>query len=385
MSQLIFEEEQRTSWALEEGTREGARIKVVGIGGGGCNAINRMIEAGIEGVDFIAGNTDLQALRHSHASVKLQLGTQLTKGLGAGSDPEVGRKAALEDTERIIELLEGADMVFVTGGLGGGTGTGGAPIAASLAAELGALTVAVVTKPFNFEGKRRMHQAEQGLSELKDSADTVITIPNEKLLSALPPGTSLMNAFKFADDVLCQAVQGISDLINVPGVINLDFADIKTIMSGMGMALMGTGTAEGEDRAVSAARKAVHSPLLEDATVKGAQGVLINVTGSHNLTLHEVSEANYVIQDSADPHANIIFGSVFDETMGEKVKITVIATGFGDPPQSRLDGQGSTSESQETPRPRALPGREAAATVAYASKIEREAEIPAFLRRGQDS
>ena len=330
MSNLRFEEKkQDIRLSFDEGA-QGASIKVIGIGGGGCNAVNRMIEADIEGVEFIAANTDLQALRQSYAPVKLQLGAKLTKGLGAGANPEVGRQAALEDTEKIIELLEGADMVFVTAGLGGGTGGGSAPIVASLSSELGAVTVAVVTKPFHFEGKRRMLQAEQAVGELRDSADTVITIPNERLLTAVPPDTSLIDAFKFADDVLRQAVQGISDLITVPGVINLDFADVKTIVTGMGMALMGTGVAEGDSRAETAARKAINSPLLEDTTIEGARGVLINITGSQNMTLREVSEASRIIQEAAHVDANIIFGSVFDDEMENKLKITVIATGFED-------------------------------------------------------
>jgi len=327
-------EEENLTLAFEERPVTGACIKVIGVGGGGCNAVNRMIEAGIGGVDFIAANTDLQALRMSRASVRLQLGGKLTKGLGAGSNPEVGKQAALEDTEKIIELMEGADMVFITAGLGGGTGTGAAPNIGSRAAELGALTVGVVTKPFGFEGRKRMRQSDQGLKELKDAVDTVITIPNEKLLSSVAAGTSLSEAFKIADDVLRQAVQGISDLITIPGVINLDFADVRTIMTGMGMALMGTAIAEGENRAANAARRAINCPLLEDTTIQGARGVLINVTGNPEMTLHEVSEASRIIQEAADPEANIIFGSVFDESMGNKIKITVIATGFeGDEPE----------------------------------------------------
>jgi len=328
MTTLHFEEKNKDiTLSFDEGGL-GASIRVIGIGGGGCNAVNRMIEAGIEGVEFIAANTDVQALRQCYAPKKLQLGAKLTKGLGAGANPEVGRQAALEDTEKIIELLDGSDMVFITSGLGGGTGGGGAPIIASLASELGALAVAVITKPFGFEGTKRMQQAEQAMQELKEGADTVISIPNERLLTTVPTGTSLADAFKFADDVLRQAVQGISDLITVPGVINLDFADVKTIMTGMGMALMGTGIAEGEGRAETAARKAIKSPLLEDTTIQGAQGVLINITGGQNVTLHEVSEASRIIQEAADPNANIIFGSVFDQQMDGKLKITVIATGF---------------------------------------------------------
>jgi cell division protein FtsZ len=306
----------------------GARIKVIGVGGGGSNAVNRMIEMGIEGIDFVVANTDLQALKRSRAPVKIQLGGRLTKGLGAGADPEVGRQAALEDTDKIIEVLEGSDMVFVTTGLGGGTGTGGAPIIASLATELGALTVAVVTKPFQFEGRHRLQQAEQGLSELHESVDTVITIPNERLFGAVPAGSSLSDAFRAADDVLRQAVQGISDLITVPGMINLDFADVRTIMAGMGMALMGAGHGRGENRAIEATQEAISSPLLEEATIKGARGVLINITGGPDLTLAEVNEASTIIHNEADEDANIIFGAVIDETMRDEMKITVIATGF---------------------------------------------------------
>ena len=307
----------------------GARIKVIGIGGGGGNAVNRMIEAGIEGIEFLVANTDLQALKRSQAPIKIQLGSRLTKGLGAGADPVVGREAALEDTDKIIEVLEGADMVFVTTGLGGGTGTGGAPIIASLATELNALTVAVVTKPFHFEGRRRMQQAEQGLSELQECVDTVITIPNERLLHTVDRGASLSESFRVADDVLRQAVQGISDLITVPGLINLDFADVKTIMAGMGMALMGTGRATGENRAIEATQQAISSPLLEEASIQGARGVLINITGGPDLTLYEVNAASSIIREAADEDANIIFGAVIDENMHDEMKITVIATGFG--------------------------------------------------------
>jgi cell division protein FtsZ len=313
---------------LEETPRQGALIKVIGVGGGGGNAVNRMIAANVVGVDFIVANTDLQALKMSQAQVKLQIGQKLTNGLGAGANPEIGRKAALEDTEKIIELLEGADMVFVTAGLGGGTGTGAAPIIASLAAELGALTVAIVTKPFLFEGKKRMLQAEQGIRELRECVDTLISIPNERLLETVQRGTTLNEAFRIADDILRQGVQGISDIIQIPGVINVDFADVKTIMQGMGMALMGTGTAQGENRASEAARRAISSPLLEETSIQGAQGVLINITGSENLLLHEVSEAASIIQQAADENANIIFGAVLDDNMDDEVKITVIATGF---------------------------------------------------------
>jgi len=320
---------------LDEESRRGARIKVVGVGGGGSNAVNRMVAAGLDGVEFIVANTDLQALHLNPAPNKIQIGAKLTKGLGAGADPEVGRQAALEDTEKLIEALDGADMVFVTTGLGGGTGTGAAPVIASLASELGALTIAVVTKPFKFEGKKRALQAERGLDELRNSVDTVITIPNERLLATIARSTSLTDAFTTADDVLRQAIQGISDLILVPGLINLDFADVKTIMSGMGFAIMGTGLAEGEQRAMIAANAAISSPLLEDASVKGARGVIINVTGGNDLSLIEVSEASAVIQEAAHEDANIIFGAVVDPRMQGQVKITVIATGFDRMPAQR--------------------------------------------------
>lgn len=314
---------------LDEEAYSGARIKVIGVGGGGSNAVNRMARAGLDGVEFIVANTDLQALRNNAAPVKLQIGSKLTKGLGAGADPNVGRSAALEDTDKILQALDGADMIFVTTGLGGGTGTGAAPVIASLASELGALTVGVVTKPFKFEGKKRQIQAERGLEALRDCVDTIITIPNERLLTIIDRTTSLTDAFVTADEVLRQAIQGISDLILVPGLINLDFADVKTIMSGMGMAMMGTGIADGDNRAVVAATRAISSPLLEGASVEGARGVIINVTGGPDLSLLEVSDASTIVQEAADEDANIIFGAVVDPTLTGKVKITVIATGFG--------------------------------------------------------
>ena len=313
---------------LEEDRRAGARIKVVGVGGGGSNAVARMVSSGFEGVEFIVANTDLQALQNNPAPVKIQIGSKLTKGLGAGADPDVGRQAALEDTDKLIQALDGADMVFVTTGLGGGTGTGAAPVVASLASELGALTIAVVTKPFKFEGRRRQMQSEAGLESLRECVDTVITIPNERLLTIIERKTTLNEAFVTADDVLRQAIQGISDLIIVPGLINLDFADVKTIMAGMGLAMMGTGVAEGETRAVEAARRAISSPLLEGASVNGARGVIINVTGGPDLSLLEVSEASTIIQEAAPEDANIIFGAVVDKQLEGRVKITVIATGF---------------------------------------------------------
>jgi len=319
---------RRLRLRLEEEATSGARIKVIGVGGGGGNAVNRMARAGLEGVEFIVANTDRQALQSNFAPIKLQIGSKLTKGLGAGADPNVGRSAALEDTDKIIQALDGADMIFVTTGLGGGTGTGAAPVIASLACELGALTVAVVTKPFKFEGRKRQLQAERGLDALRDCVDTIITIPNERLLTIIDKTTPLTDAFATADDVLRQAIQGISDLIIVPGLINLDFADVKTIMNGMGLAMMGTGVAEGEDRAIEAARRAISSPLLEGASVNGARGVIINVTGGPDLSLVEVSAASTIVQEAAHEDANIIFGAVVDPELKGKVKITVIATGF---------------------------------------------------------
>jgi cell division protein FtsZ len=306
----------------------GAKIKVVGIGGGGGNAVNRMIEAGIEGVDFIAVNTDVQALNGNRAATKVQIGNQVTKGLGSGGRPETGKQAAMEDTEKLIELIQGADMVFLTTGLGGGTGTGATPVLANLASEMDILAIAIVTLPFEFEGRVRAKQAQEGLKELKNAVDTVISIPNERLLQTVNLDTSIQDAFKMADDILRQAVQGISDLITKPGLINLDFADVKSIMKGMGMAFMGTGIASGENRALDAAQKAISSPLLVDTSIEGAKGVLINITGGKDLTLHEVSKASDLIHRMAHPEANIIFGTVIDNSMKEMVKVTVIATGF---------------------------------------------------------
>lgn len=308
--------------------RIGAKIKVVGIGGGGGNAINRMIQTGIEGVEFISVNTDLQALSSNRARTKIQIGEKLTKGLGSGGRPDTGKEAAIEDTEKLIEILQGADMVFLTAGLGGGTGTGSTPILANLASELDILCIAIVTLPFEFEGKVRGKQAQEGLSGLKLAVDTVIAIPNERLLQTVNLDTSIQDAFKMADDILRQAAQGVSDLITKPGLINLDFADVKSIMKGMGMAFMGTGMASGENRAVDAAQKAISSPLLVDTSIDGAQGVLINITGGKDVTLHEVSKASELIHSQAHPEANIIFGTVIDEGLKEMVKVTVIATGF---------------------------------------------------------
>jgi len=312
-----------------DGMDKGAYIKVIGVGGGGGNAVNTMITSGLQGVEFITANTDLQALEATQADLRLQLGANLTRGLGAGANPEIGRKAAQEDREAIMQALEGADMVFLTAGMGGGTGTGAAPIIASMAREKNILTVAVVTKPFTFEGRQRMRQAEAGIHELRDHVDTLIVIPNQRLLEVVDKRTPLREAFQVADDVLRQAVQSISDLILVPGLVNLDFADVRTIMSGQGKAIMGTGVAQGESRAVVAAQRAIESPLLE-ASVHGAQGVLINITGGTNMSLYEVHEASSAVQLAAHPEAQIIFGAVLDEHMGDSIRVTVIATGFAE-------------------------------------------------------
>ena len=306
-----------------------ATIKVVGVGGGGSNAVNTMIKSGLSGAEFIVANTDAQALKASVSNIKIQLGEKITKGLGAGANPEIGKQSAIEDRDRIREILNGSDMVFITAGLGGGTGTGGAPIIAEIAREIGALTVAVVTKPFFFEGNRRMRQAEEGLRELKSVVNTVITIPNQRLLAVAGKSTSMVDAFKKVDEVLLQAVKGISDLINIHGLVNVDFADVKTIMSEMGMALMGTGIAEGDNKALEAAQKAISSPLLEDISIEGARGLLINVAGGPDMTLFDVNEAAEKIKSEAHPDANIIFGAVIDDTLGDKMMLTVIATGFG--------------------------------------------------------
>lgn len=361
----------------------GARIKVIGIGGGGGNAVNRMIEAGIEGIEFLVANTDLQALKRSRAPIKIQLGSRLTKGLGAGADPGIGREAALEDTDKIIEVLEGADMVFVTTGLGGGTGTGAAPIIASLATELNCLTVAVVTKPFQFEGRRRMQQADHGLRELRECVDTVITIPNERLLHTVEKGASLSDSFRIADDVLRQAVQGISDLITVPGLINLDFADVKAIMSGMGMALMGAGHAFGENRAIEATQQAISSPLLEEASIQGAKGVLMNITGGSDLTLFEVNAAAMIIREAADENANIIFGAVIDETLRDQMRITVIATGF-DREAVAVAAVGSTSAlPAATPRPMQRSIDELPRPMMSNARSD-DLDVPTFIRKKAD-
>jgi len=314
---------------FDENKNLAATVKIIGIGGGGNNALNTMISYELSGVDFIAANTDAQALAASMAPNKLQLGENLTKGLGAGANPEVGRKAALEDVERIREALKGADMVFITAGLGGGTGTGGAPVIAEVAREMGALTVAIVTKPFLFEGKKRMKQAEEGLANLKMTADALITIPNQRLLGISGKSMTLLEAFKKADDVLYHAAKGISDIIVGHGIINLDFADVRTVMAETGLALMGTGMASGENRSIEAAQRAISSPLLEDITIEGARGLLINITGGENMTLNEINEATTLIQKEAHEDANVIWGMVVDKTMKEEIRVTVIATGFG--------------------------------------------------------
>jgi cell division protein FtsZ len=357
--------------SFDETRAVGANIKVIGVGGGGSNAVNRMISTNLQGVEFMVANTDVQALKTSKAPLKIQIGAKMTKGLGAGSNPEVGRQAALEDSEKIIEALQGSDMVFITSGLGGGTGTGAVPIIASLASELGALVVGVVTKPFAFEGKKRREQADEGLKELHNSVDTVICIPNEKLLASVDKSMPLGAAFLFADDVLRQAVQGISDLITIPGEINLDFADVRTIMSGMGMALMGTGIASGPNRAMEAAQKAISSPLLEDATIDGARGILINITGGTDMTLHEVAEASSLVQRTADPEANIIFGTVIDKAMNEQIKITVIATGFSREDVVRPGAGKAAAAAGARPADKTMP----------AQAPRRDIETPAFLRR----
>lgn len=371
----------------DEPTVTGARIKVIGVGGGGGNAVNHMIEAGVEGVEFIVANTDLQALKLSRAPIKIQIGGDLTRGLGAGADPAVGQRAALEDTEKIIEALEGADMVFVTTGLGGGTGTGAAPIIAALAMELDALTVGVVTKPFTFEGKRRQIQAEKGLAELKGSVDTIITIPNDRL-ELLDDEIEFAEAFKQADEVLLQAVRGISDLITVPGMINLDFADVKSVMKSMGMALMGVGKARGEGRGIAAMRGAIESRLLEENSIKGAQGVLVNVTFGRGMSLREVREAVSLVHKEAAEDANIIFGVVTDDSMQDEVKVTVIATGFdryvaaNDLPSLQY-GQPQAVPNQ----PQTIVGRWSGdgrgAASASASQTE-DFETPAFIRKKAD-
>jgi cell division protein FtsZ len=371
-----------------------AKIKVIGIGGGGGNAVNTMIAYNLQGVDFIAANTDTQALGASSAPIKIQLGAEVTKGLGAGANPDIGKMAAVETKELLRQHLEGTDMVFITAGLGGGTGTGGAPIVAELAKELGALTVAVVTKPFQFEGKKRNLQADEGIAELRGTVDTLITVPNQRLLSLGGRNLSLLDAFKKADDILYHAVKGISDLIIIPGLINLDFADVKNIMSQMGLALMGTGTASGENRAIEAAQRAISSPLLEDNTIQGAHGVLLNITGGPDMTLHEINEASSLIQKEAHDDANIIFGTVIDKNMGDEIRITVIATGFDDPTQKRSGipnvARLGSYRKEDLSMPAYMRNRDKSAEGANVIKLgaidedSPDLEIPTFLRRQAD-
>jgi cell division protein FtsZ len=370
---------------FEEGSGVGgARIKVIGVGGGGCNAIDSMIVCGLEGVDFIAANTDLQALQLSKVPYKLQLGAKLTRGLGAGANPQIGREAALEDLDQVREALAGADMVFVTSGMGGGTGTGAAPVIAAVAREVGALTVAVVSKPFSFEGGRRIQRAEEGLRELRKGCDTVIVIPNQRLLNVVEKGTPMKAAFQVADDVLRQAVQGISDLITIPGLVNVDFADVRTVMSHMGRAVMGMGISKGTHRAVEATQKAISSPLLEDGSIEGARGVLINISGGSDLALHEVTEASSIIQEIVDPEANIIFGSVIREELSEEVKVTVIATGFerGEARSEAVEPPAPSKKPFERPVQRSLPLRDIPNRRVIRLEVgEEEWDVPTFMRR----
>ena len=383
---ITFDDESEKHLAIELEDTESApaRIRVLGVGGGGSNAVNRMIAAGIRGIEFIACNTDLQALRKSIAPHKVQLGSRLTKGLGAGADPEIGKNAALEDLDKLNALLAGSDMVFIAAGLGGGTGTGAAPVIAKVAAELGALTVGIVTKPFLFEGGKRMKQAEKGMRDMRDHVDTLITVPNQRLLSFVERDTTHLEAFRIADDILRQAIQGISDLITSPGEINLDFADVKKIMSDMGRALMGTGVASGENRAVSAAQAAISSPLLEDASIDGARGVLMNITGGPDMTLFEMNEAAEIIQRAADPDAEIIFGCVTDERMAGSVKVTVIATGFDSehdrPKASRIE---EDPEPQPVKRSHFMRSDDPTGFGPNASARE-DFDIPTVLRRQMD-
>lgn len=374
---------------MVEPVDSGARIKAIGIGGGGGNAVNTMIEEGLRGVDFIVANTDSQALDVSRAEIKIQIGDSLTKGLGAGANPEVGRRAAMEDKERIREYLTGADMIFITAGMGGGTGTGGAPIIASVARELGALTVGVVTKPFIFEGKRRMQQAEEGIRDLKDKVDTLVVIPNQRLLSVAGKSTTLLETFRVADGVVTQAVRGISDLIVTPGLINLDFADVRTVMKDMGFALMGASSASGENRAVEAAGHAISSPLLEDISINGARGVLINVTGGPDMGLLEVNEAATLIQEEAHEDATIIFGAVIDENIENELRITVIATGFG-------ANEARSSEAPVSTQPKEAPAQRQASrghgfrgardrkVVHLGTLVDDEFDLPRWEHEGDD-
>jgi len=373
-----------------------AKIKVIGVGGGGGNAVNTMIASCLQGVDFINANTDAQALGVSSAPIKIQIGSQITKGLGAGSDPEIGKQSALESRDEIKPYLEGADMIFITAGMGGGTGTGAAPVIAEIARECSVLTIAVVTKPFQFEGKKRNIQAEEGIAQLREAVDTLIVVPNQRLLSLGGRNLSLIEAFKKADDILYQAVKGISDLILVPGLINLDFADVRSVMSNMGMAIMGTGVASGENRAVEAAQRAISSPLLEDNTIQGAHGILLNITGGPDMSLYEVNEASSLIQEEADEDANIIFGTVIDQDMEDEIRITVIATGFDDFNKKKAESIGNVTrfagfgkrEDLATPtfirKERKLNSGDIAVVGLGDDTANMDMQIPTFLRRQAD-
>ncbi len=365
---------------FDENRNMAAKVKIIGIGGGGNNALNTMISSHLTGVEFVAANTDAQALAANLAPMKFQLGASLTKGLGAGANPEVGRKAALEDVEMIREILKGADMVFITAGLGGGTGTGGAPVIAEVAREMGALTVAIVTKPFHFEGKKRMKQAEEGLANLKMTADALITIPNQRLLSVSGKNMTLLETFKKADEILYHAAKGISDIIVGHGIINLDFADVRAVMSETGMAMMGTGIASGENRSLEAAQKAISSPLLEDISIEGARGLLINITGGENMTLSEINEATSLIQKEAHEDANVIWGMVIDPSMKEDIRITVIATGFGKAVEKRVDKPVSSGLKRFSHIP-GFKDRSKEIPPFSISVKEGNRETPAFMRR----
>lgn len=365
---------------FDENRNMAAKVKIIGIGGGGNNALNTMISSHLTGVEFVAANTDAQALAANLAPMKFQLGASLTKGLGAGANPEVGRKAALEDVEMIREILKGADMVFITAGLGGGTGTGGAPVIAEVAREMGALTVAIVTKPFHFEGKKRMKQAEEGLANLKMTADALITIPNQRLLSVSGKNMTLLETFKKADEILYHAAKGISDIIVGHGIINLDFADVRAVMSETGMAMMGTGIASGENRSLEAAQKAISSPLLEDISIEGARGLLINITGGENMTLSEINEATSLIQKEAHEDANVIWGMVIDPSMKEDIRITVIATGFGKTVEKRVDKPVSSGLKRFSHIP-GFKDRSKEIPPFSISVKEGNRETPAFMRR----
>ncbi|WP_372758509.1 cell division protein FtsZ [Litorivivens sp.] len=379
---------------LVDNVPQSAVIKVIGVGGGGGNAVKHMIANQVDGVDFICANTDAQALTDICSRTVLQLGNNITKGLGAGANPEVGRKAAMEDRDRIQEALEGADMVFITAGMGGGTGTGGAPVVAEVARELGILTVAVVTKPFPFEGRKRMEVAEQGMRELREHVDSLITIPNEKLLSVLGKNTSLLDAFKAANNVLLNAVQGIADLIIRPGMINVDFADVRTVMSEMGMAMMGSGIASGENRAIEAAEAAIRSPLLEDVNVQGARGILVNITAGLDLSLGEFSDVGDTVREFASDQATVVVGTVIDPEMTDELRVTVVATGLdgGDIPLKVVENKPSepktASDYRQLDRPtvmrKSAPAREAVATAPVEDRDMEYLDIPAFLRRQAD-